>query len=127
MYKNDAKFGHIGLPGNRRKNKRITAWCYNARSVTNHIADFAPLLLLYKQVTVPKGANIARTGLRSDIHLRERSRTNVRPCHCAGIQIDPAIVRVCQSIKPSHCAGIFKQYNPALDQNKIACLLAGHT
>ena len=52
----------------------------------------------------------------------------VRPCHCAGIPIDPAIVRVYQSTKPSYCAGIFKQYNPALlDQNKTACLLAGHT
>ena len=63
---------------------------------------------------MPKGAIVAHTGLRSDIHLRERPRTNIRPCHCAGISIDPAIVRVYQSIKPSHCAGIFKQYNPAL-------------
>ena len=63
-------------------------------------------------------------------HLRERPRTNIRPCHCVGVQIDPAIVWVYQSIynKRSHCAGIFKQYNPALlDQNQTACLLAGHT
>ena len=60
-------------------------------------------------------------------HLRERPRTNIRPCHCEGVQIDPAIVWVYQSIKRSHCAGIFKQYNPAwLDQNQTACLLAGH-
>ena len=59
---------------------------------------------MYKQVTVPKGAIVARTGLRSDIHLCERPRTNIRPCHCAGIQIEPAIVRVYQNIKPSHCA-----------------------
>ena len=77
---------------------------------------------------MPKGAIVACTGLRSDNHLRERPRTNIRPCHWAGIPIDPAIVRAYQSIKPSHCAGIFKQYNPALlDQNKSACLLAGHT
>ena len=25
VYKNDTKFGHIGLPGNRRQNKKITA------------------------------------------------------------------------------------------------------
>ena len=76
---------------------------------------------------MPKGAIVARTDLRSDIHLRERPRTNIRPCHWGGIQIDPAIVWVYQSIKPSHCAGIFKQYKPALHQNKTACLLAGHT
>ena len=70
----------------------------------------------------------ARTGPRSNIHLRGRPRTNIRPCHCVGVQIDPAIVWVYQSIKRSHCAGIFKQYNPALlDQNQTACLLAGHT
>ena len=76
---------------------------------------------------MPKGAIVARTGLRSDIHLRERPRTNIRPRHWGGIQIDPAIVWVYQGIKPGHCAGIFKQYNPALHQNKTACLLAGHT
>ena len=76
---------------------------------------------------MPKGAIFARTGLRSDIHLRERLRTNIRPCHCAGIQIDPAIGRVYQNIKRSHCAVIFKQYKPTLEQNKTACLLAGHT
>ena len=27
-------------------------------------------------------------------HLRERPRTNIRPCHCEGVQIDPAIVWV---------------------------------
>ena len=39
MCKNYAKFGHIGLPGNRRKKKQRELWCFNARSVTNHIVD----------------------------------------------------------------------------------------
>ena len=53
------------------------------------------------------------------IYVKGLVAANIRPCHCAGIPIVPAIVRVYQSIKPSHCAGIFKQYNPALlDQNK---------
>ena len=38
MYKSYAKFGHIGLPGKKKKQRAL--WCYNARSVTNHIADF---------------------------------------------------------------------------------------
>ena len=48
VYKNYAKFGHIGPPGNRRQNKKIAACIvvlYNARSVTNHIADVALLIL----------------------------------------------------------------------------------
>ena len=46
MCKNYAKFDHIGLPGNRRQNKKQRAlWCYNARAAANHIADFAPLIL----------------------------------------------------------------------------------
>ena len=59
---------------------------------------------------------------RSDTRSRERPRTNIRPCHCAGIQTDLAIVQVYQSIRPSHCAGIFKQYYPALLDSKQNCL-----
>ena len=47
-----------------------------------------------------------RAGLGSDTYLRERPRTKIKPCHCAGVQIDPVIVRVYQSIKPWHWAGI---------------------
>ena len=74
--------------------------------LSNYQQGIVLLLSNYQQLTVPKGAIVARTGLRSDIHLRERPRTNIRPCHCVGVQIDPAIVWVYQSIKPSHCAGI---------------------
>ena len=93
-----------------------------------HEANLPALLSNYQQAIVPKGAIVARTGLRSDIHLRERPRNNIRHCHCVGVQTDPAMVWVYQSIKLNHCAGIFKQYNPAfLDQNQTACLHAGHT
>ena len=37
MCKNYTKFGHIGLPRDKKKQRAL--WCYNARSVTNHIAD----------------------------------------------------------------------------------------
>ena len=111
----------------------VQIYCHEANLpalLSNYQQAIVLLLSNYQQVTVPKEAIVARTGLRSDIHfiIRERPRTNIRPCHCAGIPIDPAIVRAYQSIKPSHCAGIFKQYHPALlDQNKTACLLPGHT
>ena len=109
----------------------VQIYCHEANLpalLSNYQQAIVLLLSNYQQVTVPKGAIDARTGLRSDIHLRERPRTSIRPCHCVGVQIDPAIVWVYQSIKPSHCAGIFKQYNPALlDQNQTACLIAGHT
>ena len=65
---------------------------------------------------------VARAGLRSDTHLRERPRINIRPFHCVSIQTDLAIVQVYQSIRPSHCAGIFKQYYPALMELKQNCL-----
>ena len=75
--------------------------------LSNYQQAIVTLLSNYQQVTVPKGAIVACTGLRSDIHLRERPHNNIRPCHCAGI---------------------FKQYDPALlDQNQTARLLAGHT
>ena len=35
----------VPLPGNRRQKKQRALWCYNARSVTNHIADFLLLIL----------------------------------------------------------------------------------
>ena len=41
---------------------------------------------------------LACTGLRSDIHLRERPRNNIRSCHCVGVQTDPAIVWVYQRL-----------------------------
>ena len=42
------------------------------------------------------------------IHVKGHVSIFNRPCHCAGIQTDIAILQVYQSIRPSHCAGIFK-------------------
>ena len=53
--------------------------------------------LYVSEVRVSKnqtGAIVARTGHRSGTHLRERPRIKTKPSHCAGIQIDSAIVRV---------------------------------
>ena len=95
---------------------KLQIYCHEANLpalLSNYQQAIVALLSNYQQVTVPKGAIVARTGLRSDIHLRERPRNNIRPCHCVGVLTDPAIVWVYQSIKLNHCAGIFKQYNPA--------------
>ena len=83
------------------------------------------LYVLCSRIQKKKGAIVARADLRSDTHLRERPRTKIKPCHCAGIQIDPAIVRVYQ-IQPSHCAGTLKEASVA-GIKTIACLLAGYT
>ena len=95
----------------------VQIYCHKANLPTLYQTISKPLcataikLYIYKQVTVPKGAIVAHTGLRSDIHLRERPRSNIRPCHCVGIQIAQPLcgcIKVYQSIKPSHCAGVSK-------------------
>ena len=89
---------------------------------TDHSSGAIRVVFTYSE---KKGAIVARADLRSDTHLRERPRTKIKPCHCAGTQIDPAIVRVYQ-IQPSHCAGTLKQASVA-GIKTIACLLAGYT
>ena len=61
---------------------------------TDHSSGAIRVVFTYSE---KQGAIVARADLRSDTHLRERPRTKIKPCHCAGIQTDPAIVRVYQS------------------------------
>ena len=70
------------------------------------------LLSNYQQVTVPKEAIVARTGLRSDIHLRERPRERyIKVLNLAIVQVYSNKITQRRRIK-----------------TKLpACLLAGHT
>ena len=85
MCKNYAKLGHIGLPGNRRQNKKNqrALWCYNARAVTNHIADFAPLILFTLLGLLIYGITFVRlllpTALSPSKHTSIRFISNLLP------------------------------------------------
>ena len=53
----------------------LQIYCHEANlpaMLSNYQQAIVTLLSNYQQVTVPKGAIVARAGLRSDIHLRER-------------------------------------------------------
>ena len=80
----------------------LQIYCHEANLpalLSNYQQAIVALLSNYQQVTVRKGAIVARTGLRSDIHLREKPRNNIRPCHCTCVGVQ---------IHPSHCVGISK-------------------
>ena len=79
-------------------------------------------LFIYRQVTVPKGAIIARTGLRSDIHLRERPRINNRPCI---VQVFKLTQPLCEYVKVLDLA-IVQVYSNNITQRWIKTKLPAY-
>ena len=53
------------------------------RSVHFSYFQFAGIPIPHHVFKIQKGAIVARAGLRSDTHLRERPRTKIKPCHSA--------------------------------------------